>query len=40
MGAIMNDYVTKEQSIGPIYDYEGGNPLAYPSGLARRAESA
>jgi DNA-binding beta-propeller fold protein YncE len=31
MGAISNDYVAKEQSISPIYDYEGGNPLAYPS---------
>ena len=27
MGAIASDYVAKEQSIGPIYDYEGGNPL-------------
>ena len=31
MGAIANDYVSKLQSAAPIYDYEGGNPLAYPN---------
>jgi len=32
MGAVATDYVFKGQSSSPIYDYEGGNPLAYPSG--------
>lgn len=31
MGAIANDYVFKGQSSSPVYDYEGGNALAYPS---------
>jgi len=31
MGAIANDYVFKGQSSFPIYDYEGGNALAYPN---------
>jgi DNA-binding beta-propeller fold protein YncE len=30
MGAFSSDYVTKSVSSNPIYDYEGGNPLAYP----------
>ena len=30
MGAIANDYVFKGQENFPVYDYEGGNPLAYP----------
>jgi len=31
MGAIATDYVLKGQSNNQIYDYEGGNPLAYPA---------
>jgi DNA-binding beta-propeller fold protein YncE len=30
MGAYSNDYVTRSVGASPIYDYEGGNPLAYP----------
>ena len=30
MGAFSTDYVNKSTSSSPIYDYEGGNPLAYP----------
>ena len=30
MGAYSNDYVTKSMGTSPIYDYEGGNALAYP----------
>ena len=30
MGAFSTDYVTKSAGSSPIYDYEGGNPLAYP----------
>ncbi len=32
MAAYSTDYVTKSIGTSPIYDYEGGNPLAYPSG--------
>jgi YVTN family beta-propeller protein len=32
MAAYCTDYVTKSAGASPIYDYEGGNPLAYPSG--------
>ncbi len=32
MAAYSTDYVTKSVGTSPIYDYEGGNPLAYPSG--------
>jgi YVTN family beta-propeller protein len=31
MAAYSTDYVTKSVGPSPIYDYEGGNPLAYPS---------
>ncbi len=31
MAAYCTDYVTKSVGASPIYDYEGGNPLAYPS---------
>jgi DNA-binding beta-propeller fold protein YncE len=31
MAAYASDYVTKSRVVSPIYDYEGGNPLAYPS---------
>jgi DNA-binding beta-propeller fold protein YncE len=30
MAAYSNDYVTRSVGASPIYDYEGGNPLAYP----------
>jgi len=30
MAAYSNDYVTKSMGTSPIYDYEGGNALAYP----------
>lgn len=32
MAAYSTDYVTKSAGTSPVYDYEGGNPLAYPSG--------
>lgn len=32
MAAYSTDYVTKSIATSPVYDYEGGNPLAYPSG--------
>lgn len=32
MAAYSTDYVTKSVGTSPVYDYEGGNPLAYPSG--------
>ena len=32
MAAYSNDYVTRSVGVSPIYDYEGGNALAYPSG--------
>lgn len=31
MAAYASDYVTKSVGVSPIYDYEGGNPLVYPS---------
>ena len=31
MAAYSSDYVTRSVGVSPIYDYEGGNPLAYPS---------
>jgi hypothetical protein len=30
MGAYATDYVAKSVGTSPVYDYEGGNPLAYP----------
>ena len=32
MAAHSTDYVTKSIATSPVYDYEGGNPLAHPSG--------
>jgi DNA-binding beta-propeller fold protein YncE len=32
MAAVASDYVVKSQGTSPVYDYEGGNPLAYPHG--------
>lgn len=32
MAAYSTDYVTKSVGTSPVYDYEGGNPHAYPSG--------